>query len=76
MEAEFGVEGVRLFLDPLEYGFVFRCITDRLSTLPEWEIKPRLGVLPNEAISMLDALLAAETNARRSGDHWMRPRPE
>lgn len=71
MRIEFDKEGASIWLDPREYGFLFRCLSDRVETLPDWEVEPRLGMSYEEARLLIDRLLQNERQARESGDHWM-----
>jgi hypothetical protein len=70
VRVEFSDQGAVIELEPEEFGFVFRALNDRLSSLPEWEAKPRLGLDYQAAAQLLDDLLAAETRARQEGRHW------
>src|SRR4051812_26669316 len=74
VRATFSDQGAVIELQPEEFGFVFRALNDRLSSLPEWEVKPRLGLDHDAARDLLDDLLAAESRARQEGQHWLPPR--
>jgi hypothetical protein len=76
MRAEFSEEGASLMLSPMEYGFLFRCLSDRVETLPQWEVGPRLGIEYDEARSLIDQLVGAEREARASGSHWLEAQRE
>ena len=75
MRANFEKDSVTLRLEPLEYGFLVRCVNDRIHSLPEWEVHSRLGLPYEQALDLLDAILAAEVDARRLGRHWLPGRP-
>ena len=75
MKPAFRPDGVSIDLEPLEAGFVFRAINDRIHSLPESEVESRLGISFEAAQRLLDDWLTAETEARKSGQHWLPPRP-
>jgi hypothetical protein len=74
MQADFRSESVTLTLDGAEFGFLVRCVNDRIHSLPEDDIEARLG-LSYDARLLLDAILAAESQARTDGRHWLPPQP-
>ncbi len=76
MKATFTKDSVALTLDPSEFGFLVRCVNDRIHSLPEDEVGSRLGLPFEDATRLLDAILAAERDARMHGDHWLPPRPK
>lgn len=79
MRSDFSEHGASIWLEPREYGFVFRCLSDRIETLPRWEVEARLGMTYEEARLVVDGLVRSEREARESGTHWMPPlalRPE
>lgn len=76
MRARFRKDLVTLELTPSEYGFVFRCLNDRISSLDPDEISPRLGLSSELANQFVDGLLGLEMDARRRGDHWLPARPD
>jgi hypothetical protein len=74
MRAHFEKDSVTLIFEPREFGFVVRCVNDRIHSLPEDEIGARLGLPYEDARRLLDAILAAEVEARSGGQHWLPPR--
>lgn len=74
MQADFDRHGVALTLTPAEFGFLFRSVNDRISSLPPDEVGSRLGLPYEDAVRFLDELLSAETASRAAGQHWLLPR--